>query len=1091
MGLTWLPADSGGSPTAFKIYRSTAPAFTPAGAPLSTVNANDTGFLDSGLTNFTAYYYEVVASNDVGDSAPSDAVQATPAAGLPGQPRGLSAQGTDGRVSLAWSAPSGGGAPFGYRLYRGSQQGFTLDGALLGDLALNPTAYADANVVNFTTYYYAVTAENPAGEGIPSNFAFAMPNNGAPSGPKNLRAAAGNGRVDLSWLAPDGGDVFEYRVFRSTTSSVSTSGAPYAALQGDQLSYADTGVTNFQTYFYRVVAENPVGTGPDSAEQSAEPNDGLPGQTQSLVATGGDRQVTLTWIPPTGGTPFEYRIFRSTTGGFTLEGPPQATISGGTGTYLDGGVENFTRYYYRVIAANPLGTGAASDEQSAMPNNGLPGQPSLLADAGDARVHLTWDAPPGGTVFEYRIYRGTASGVPASGMPFSVVDGATFSFPDTPVTNFQTYYYRVIAANPVGTGSASVEQSAFPNNGLPGQPGTFASATASSNVTLTWAEPGTGGTVFEYRVYRSTTSTVPTGGAPFATVQPATLTYSDTAVTNYTTYFYAVAAANPMGQGDSSSALSVMPGLPPSTPLGVSIASGSGSISLAWNLPGDTIPVESYVIFRGSSPGVPASGTPYASTGPATTTFAESGLVNNKAYFYLVAARNKKGDSVPSPELTGYPRVPNSEVISGDPSPLPQSSVNIGRAVALSGNYAIIGAPMRTRQATGATGAGAAYVYERDADGHWIQRAFLEEPTPTPATGAQFGSAVAIDGDVALVGAPGETRFSTSEQHTGRVSIFRRQPGGGWAWETDLEPPAGTTGAQFGFSVAISGNFALIGAYHTGTVSCGTANATLTGTVFPYEFKNSAWVAKTPILPPSSGCTAGVFSEMAFGFSVAVSGGLAIAGAPHEGVSPSDLGAAYFFVRDVDSGEWSYIPGSKATGPNVGITRRFGWSVAIAGTWAAVGAPLLDCRQPDCAGAGFTDSGLVGFYEFVAPNWNSMGNRFSPAIANQQQFGLAVSMTSSRAVVSALASQDGTPGANVFSIFSCARASSTWTCSATPIVTQSGVNQNPISMGDATGQLYSVGLTVAVHLDNVLVGIPFADAPATTSGDNTGDFAFY
>ena len=98
----------------------------------------------------------------------------------------------------------------------------------------------------------------------------------APGAPTGLTASAGNGQVSLSWQAPSsngGVAITNYRVYRGTTSGGETqltSGG--CSNLGNVLSCTDTGLTNGQTYYYKVTAVNSVGEGAQSNEASAAPS---------------------------------------------------------------------------------------------------------------------------------------------------------------------------------------------------------------------------------------------------------------------------------------------------------------------------------------------------------------------------------------------------------------------------------------------------------------------------------------------------------------------------------------------------------------------------------------------------------------------------------------------------------------------------------------------------------------------------------------------------------------------------------------------------------------------------------------------------
>jgi hypothetical protein len=104
----------------------------------------------------------------------------------------------------------------------------------------------------------------------------ASPIAGTPPGaPTGLAASPGNGQVSLSWSAPasNGGvDITSYRVYRGTSSgseTLLTSGG--CSGLGAVLSCTDGGLTNGQTYYYKVSAVNALGEGPQSNEASATP----------------------------------------------------------------------------------------------------------------------------------------------------------------------------------------------------------------------------------------------------------------------------------------------------------------------------------------------------------------------------------------------------------------------------------------------------------------------------------------------------------------------------------------------------------------------------------------------------------------------------------------------------------------------------------------------------------------------------------------------------------------------------------------------------------------------------------------------------
>ena len=120
-----------------------------------------------------------------------------------------------------------------------------------------------------------------------------------------------------------------------------------------------------------------------------------------------------------------------------------------------------------------------------------------------------------------------------------------------------------------------------------------------------------------------------------------------------------------------------------------------------------------------------------------------------------------------------------------------------GRSMAISGNYAIVGAtgfPLNDSK-------GKAYIYQRQNDGKWKEVHTIEGEN----AGNQFGYSVAISGNYAIVGA---FEFNGS---AGKAYWYQRQNDGKWKEVHTIEGENG--GDFFGDSVAISGNYAIVGAY--------------------------------------------------------------------------------------------------------------------------------------------------------------------------------------------------------------------------------------------------------------------------------------
>src|SRR5207247_654334 len=120
--------------------------------------------------------------------------------------------------------------------------------------------------------------------------------------PTGLSATPGNGSVSLSW-SPSAGAT-GYRVYRGTSpggEGASPVGTPSGA------SFNDTGLTNGNTYYYKVDATNPTGASPKSSEVNATL---APPAPTGLSATAGNGSVSLSWSASNGAT--SYKVYRGT-----------------------------------------------------------------------------------------------------------------------------------------------------------------------------------------------------------------------------------------------------------------------------------------------------------------------------------------------------------------------------------------------------------------------------------------------------------------------------------------------------------------------------------------------------------------------------------------------------------------------------------------------------------------------------------------------------------------------------------------------------------------------------------------------------------
>lgn len=153
----------------------------------------------------------------------------------------------------------------------------------------------------------------------------------------------------------------------------------------------------------------------------------------------------------------------------------------------------------------------------------------------------------------------------------------------------------------------------------------------------------------------------------------------------------------------------------------------------------------------------------------------------------------------------------------------------------------------------------------------WSQQAQI---TATDgASGGNFGVSVAISGTTAVVGAKHEIGTGVN---TGAAYVFVRGTGG-WTQQAVLTASDGAPNDQFGFSLALSGSTAVVGAWNT-TSSAGVA--------YVFVRSNGAWSQQAELTASAP--------DSQFGFSVALSGATAVVGAPNDN---DVIGAAYVYGR--------------------------------------------------------------------------------------------------------------------------------------------------------------------------------------------------
>ncbi len=263
-----------------------------------------------------------------------------------------------------------------------------------------------------------------------------------------------------------------------------------------------------------------------------------------------------------------------------------------------------------------------------------------------------------------------------------------------------------------------------------------------------------------------------------------------------------------------------------------------------------------------------------------------------------------------------------AKLTAGDVAPVD----SFGRSVAISGTTAIVGA---NGDDGSATHSGAAYLIDV-LTGTQIAKLTASDG----AADDSFGISVAISGTTAIVGAMFDDDNGTS---TGAAYLFDTVTG---AQIGKLTASDGAANDWFGGSVAISGTTAIVGAVGN------NGNANDSGSAYLFDLVTGAQIAK---LTASDGAAADFF-----GHSVAISGTTAIVGAYRNSGNSYGSGSAYLF----DTVTGAQI--AKLAAGDYSSTGYFGYSVAISGTSATVGAYGASSEQQESSGAAY-------LYNFAEP----------------------------------------------------------------------------------------------------------------------------
>ena len=217
---------------------------------------------------------------------------------------------------------------------------------------------------------------------------------------------------------------------------------------------------------------------------------------------------------------------------------------------------------------------------------------------------------------------------------------------------------------------------------------------------------------------------------------------------------------------------------------------------------------------------------------------------------------------------------------------------------------------------------GAAYVYHYDGS-EWIKEAVLSNPEAVDSWG-YFGWSVSIDDGTVAIGDP------WADDGRGAAYVFKFL-NGEWSGVTQLLASDGEGGDEFGFSVSVSGDNVIVGAYRKSS-----AEYYEDGAAYIYTYADSEWGNETKLVPQAN-LWDEYDHELWFGFSVSIDSNVCVVGQPANYAYDSSSVYIYRFEEGIWS-EPELIASSDTD--DVWYEYGFGWSVSLDGPYLMIGSPF-------------------------------------------------------------------------------------------------------------------------------------------------------
>jgi hypothetical protein len=312
-----------------------------------------------------------------------------------------------------------------------------------------------------------------------------------------------------------------------------------------------------------------------------------------------------------------------------------------------------------------------------------------------------------------------------------------------------------------------------------------------------------------------------------------------------------------------------------------------------------------------------------------------------------------------------------------------------GYSVAISGSWVVAGAYQDDDHGSAS---GSAYVFQLTENGKWDFVSKLR--APDGASSDYFGYSVSISGPWIVVGAYYD---DDGGSNSGSAYVFQLTSSGTWTYAEKLIAPDDYSSDYFGYSVAISGSWIVVGAY------ADDDGGSASGSAYVWQRTDSgSWEYGNKIIAPDD------YSSDYFGSSVSISGSWLVVGAYNDDDDGSSSGSAYVFQL-TSSGSWTYA--EKLTAPDAAASDYFGQSVSISGSRIIVGA----YQDDDTA----SNSGSAYVFQLAENgSWEFAEKVASPDAASGDYFGASVGISDSWIVSGAYYDDDVASNSGSVYVFS-------------------------------------------------------------------------